>query len=503
MKIDTMFEAYKVFLLSEDLALWIDWVKAIEEDDLSTFLMLYDPQDSPFNEVFDPLEVVIAYGAKTIFDYFIQHEDYSHYYNRMDFSLLVILAIFDRDEFLQSATTQWRFDDDDRLWFYQYSFDYKDDDYIKHWYDLLPISDLNRFAFLKLALNNANLFHYFVEQEGFSQALYDEEVVYEIISFYPEFLDTITELSDVSLLLETDALHHVFQLQSEESFERVLNFLIDRGVDVNAVDAFGLPLIHLALRHAAQASYIELLLRHGASLKALSSLGYPSAHQLMMRDAGFTLEVSHSLDLSVPDRYGLTLSDYDAMELIQPFVFKDIIKLLECVFNLEQVALEELDEEEFFDLASIHRVSLFTPYITVLEFENKALKDLFVQQMHTLDLEYYETENLSEVFQSKFNHVAEHTIQILVDIADIDPYLEDLKQFSENTNSTLVLSSEGYEINQTAQLLVTIQADGRVEKRATIHSHLIDVYFIHMYYFIPLEGIEYAPLSSHNKRYLH
>ncbi len=503
MKFDTMFEAYKAFLLSEDLALWIDWVKAIEDDDLATFIMLYDAQDSPFNEVFDPLEVVIAYGAKTIFDYFLEHEDYSHYYNRMDFSLLVILALFDRDDFLLRAISQWSFDDDDRLWFYQYAFEHKDEDYLKHWSALLPVSELNAFAFLKLALNNNNLFRYFVGQEAFAQAVFDEEVVYEIISFYPEFLDVLDALTDVTMLLETDALHHVFQIANETSFKEVFNFLIDRGMDVNAVDAFGLPLIHLALRHAAQASYIELLLRHGASLSAVTSLGYPSAHQLMMRDAGFTLEVSHSLDLSVPDHYGLTLSDYDAMELIQPFVFKDIIKLLECVFNLEEEALEELDEEEFFDLASIHRVSLFTPYITVLEFENKALKDLFVQQMHSLDLEYYETENLSEIFQSKFNHIAEHTIQILVDIADIDPYLDELKRFSSNTDSTLVISSEGYEINQTAQLLVTIQADGQVEKRATIHSHLIDVYFIHKYYFIPLEGIEYAPLSSHNKRYLH
>ncbi len=503
MKLDTMYDAYKAFLLSDDLVLWIDWVKAIEEDDLSKFLMIYDANDSPFNDVFDPIEVVIAYNAQTIYDYFLKHEDYSHFYNRMDFSLLIIFAVFDRHDFLQKALNVWSFDDEDRLWFYQYCFENKDDAYIKTWFKRIPVKEENLYSFLKLSLIKPNLFREFITSSKFSKALYHEELIYEIISFHPALLDTIQEYRNVSSLLETDAMHHVFQTPKEEDFIKIFDFLLARGLDVNAVDAFGLPLIHLALRHASLATYVDYLLKCGASLNVKTLLGYPSAHQLMMRDAGFTLEVSHSLDLSTPDHYGLTLADYDAMELIQPFVFQDILKLLECVFNLEPLALEELDEDEFFDLASIHRVSLFTPYLTVMEFENKALKDLFIQQIETFDFDFYDTDNLSEMFQSKFNHVAEHTIQILVDIADIDPYLEELKAFSARTSSKLILSSEGYEINQTAQLLVNILPNGTVEKRATIHSHLIDVYFIHKYYFIPLEGIEYAPLSSRNKRYLH
>jgi len=65
-----------------------------------------------------------------------------------------------------------------------------------------------------------------------------------------------------------------------------------------------------------------------------------------------------------------------------------------------------------------------------------------------------------------------------------------------------VISSEGYEINQMAQVEWRMTPKQPLQQKAVVYSHLVDVYYLHMYYQIALEDITYDPHLTQPKRYL-
>lgn len=503
MAYDSMVDAYKAFLLSDDLMDWVPWLEAVQEDNLANFLLYFEDDDNPLKGIIDPIEIVIAHKASTIFKYFLEHTNYDHYYNQLDYSLLMLLAVFDAEEYIDLAEHHWQFDDDDRFSFFDYVIQTKDARYAEEWFLKLSVSDENLPELLKLSMMNPLVYRRLLKKDRYFKLLSQDEVQFHLITHYPTLLDTMEHLVDLWPLLERGAFNHVVSFHDADEFKKTLEFLLQRGWHLNDVDAYGIPLIHAALRHAAHAHYIDILLERGASVHEKTAYGYPSAHQLLLRDATFTLEVSHLIDLNETDRLGLKLRDYDVMDQKSSFDYHEILLMLQAIYNLDEPALEQLDEDEFYDLASYHDVLLFTPYLTVIECETAELKEALVEAMQHVDFDFYDAYNLKHVFQTRFNHKAENTLQINLDIADIDPYLETLIAFAKETQAPLVISSEGYEINQTAQLFLAIDPSGTVTKKATIHSHMLDIYFIHRYYGIPLEGIEYVPMSHENKRFLH
>ena len=503
MAYDSMVDAYKAFLLSDDLIDWVPWLKAVQDDNLAQFLLQFEEDDNPLNGIIDPIEIIIAHKATTIFKYFLEHTNYDHYYNQLDYSLLMLLAVFEAEEYIEWVEQHWQFDDDARFSFFDYVIQSKDARTAEQWFLKLSVTEAALPDLLKLSMVNPVVYRRLIKKNRYFKLLSLEDVQFHLITQYPSLLDTLEHLIDMRPLLERGAFNHVVSFHDEEEFKTTLDFLLKRGWHLNDTDAYGIPLIHAALRHAAHAHYIDILLERGASIHEKTAHGYPSAHQLLLRDATFTLEVSHLVDLSETDVLGLQLRDYDVMDQKSSFSYPDILLMLQAVYNLDAQALEELDEDEFYDLASYHDVLLFTPYLTVIECATAELKEALVEAMQDFDFDFYDAYNLKHVFQTRFNHDAENTLQINLDIADIDPYLDTLIAFAKQTQAPLVISSEGYEINQTAQLFLTVDPSGKVTKKATIHSHMLDIYFIHRYYGIPLEGIEYVPMSHENKRFLH
>ena len=57
-------------------------------------------------------------------------------------------------------------------------------------------------------------------------------------------------------------------------------------------------------------------------------------------------------------------------------------------------------------------------------------------------------------------------------------------------------------MNDRGQVVFEIYPSGKVEKRAVVYSHLVDVYYLHFYYEIPLENIMYNPTAKQPQRYL-
>lgn len=497
-----MLDSYKSFIKSKDLAYYVEWIQAVQSDDLTAFLAVYDPSDNPVGELFDPLEVVIAYGANSIFDYFIHHENYSHYYTPFNLSILTVCAIFKQDEFLYRMLGEWTFNDDDLIALYDYIIQYGALSDFKDLYHHFPLQEASHLELLRLSLDHESIFYFLKHQKDFASYVTHPDFVYDVVAFFPVFLSVIEDRDDLRFLLETDALTHLFQFDRFSDFKRTLDFILKRGLDVNALDEYGLPILHLGLRHAKDAKYIEYLVASGANTQAVSSLGYPSAHQLILRDARFTLEVSHLIDFDATDPGGDTLNHYDTLDHHAGFTVEDVIKMVRMIFNAPEKDLYELDIDELYDLAKMHGVKLFTPYVTLAEFDSIALKDAFTQRLYESDLDALDVDQLAGVFQTKFNHDKEKTIQIMSAIETIGTHQAIFQKFADEYETTFKIASEGYEINQVAQIEYVYHAFKPLEKRAVVYSNLVDVYYLHMYYDIPFEHIQYDPLIHKNKRFL-
>lgn len=497
-----MLESYKSFITSQDLLHYVEWIQAVRNDDLTAFLNSFDSSDNPVGELFDPLEVVIAYGAQTIFDYFLLHENYSHYYTPFNLSILTVCAIFKQDDFLHRMLGEWTFNDDDLIALYDYIIQYGSLAHFKSLYQQFPIQEEAHLDLLRLSLDHESIFYFLKQKTDYHTLITHPDFIYDVVAYFPQFLSVIEAADDLRFLSETDAFIRVFEFERFSDFKRTLDFCLKRGIDAQMEDDFGFKLIHLALRHAHDSKYVEYLVASGADTKAKTSLGYPAAHQLILRDARFTLEVSHMINFDVPDAYGKTLNDYDRMDHTVAFHVEDVIAMIRLIFNLDEKAIYELDVEEFYAMAKVHGLKLFTPYITLAEFETVALKDAFTQRLYDTGLDALETDQLAQVFQTKFNHDTDKTIQIMTPIDALDAHHAAFQKFADEHDARFKLASEGYEINQLAQIEYTFTPHEPLEKRAVVYSHLVDVYFLHMFYDIPFEQIEYDPHISKNKRFL-
>ncbi len=497
-----MYEPYKTFIFSEEIFELVPWAKAVQNDRVDEFLELYDPYIDEEYRVFDPIELVIAFDAENIFQYLLNNMDYSHFYNHVDFSLLVLCVLFEREHFLLSALEKWVFSDEDKIAMYEYIIDYKDVDYFKQFYAHQPLHAKNLKRFLRIALNSHDVFLYLIELEPFKPLVFEEMIVFDVLSMHPELLDVLEPIDDLTQFLDTDVFQNVLSFESFEDFKKTTLFLLKRGWNINAYNAFGIPLIHMALRHAVHASYVDYLIEIGASMNVKTSMGYPSAHQLLMRDARFTLEVSHLIDFNAKDAYGYTLQDYDDMHRSDTLNIETVIRFVQCAFNMAEEAFYELNEEEFYDLGALHGFDLFTPYITLFEFESKRLKTLFIQTISEYDFDYYETTYFREMFQNKFNHDPVKTIQVMQDIVDLESDYTRLQAFVDQHSAPLIIESEGYDINKIGHMRILLRPNKPIQKRVTIHTNLLDVYFVHHYYNIPIQDITYEPMLKKTQRFL-
>ncbi len=497
-----MLDSYKSFITSQDLLHYVEWIQAVQNDDLTGFLNAYDADDNPVGELFDPLEVVIAYGAQSIFDYFIMHENYSHYYTPFNLSILTVCAIFKRDEFLYRMLAEWTFNDDDLVALYDYIIQYGSLNHFKDIYQQFPIDASAHLDLLRLALDHESIFFFLKQHTDYETLTQHPDFIYDVVAYFPQYLSVIEAVEDVQFLTDTDAFIKLFEFDRFSDFKRTLDFCLKRGLDVNADGDYGFHLIHLALRHAKRAKYVEYLVARGADVSVTTSLGYAAAHQLILRDARFTLEISHLIDFDATDESGKTLNDYDTFDRQPEFYEEAVIAMIRMIFNLDEKAIYELDTEEFYALAKMHGLKLFTPYITLAEFETVAMKDAFTQRLYDTGLESMDVDQLAQVFQTKFNHPADRTIQIMSPIDYVETFSDDFQKFADETNATFKIASEGYEINQLAHIEYTFHPHQPIDKKAVVYSHLVDVYFIHMFYQIPFANIEYDPIISSQKRFL-
>lgn len=497
-----MLEAYKSFIKSDDLAYFLAWVSAIREDDLTAFLAHYKADENPIDELFDVIEVVIAYEATSIFNYLLDHEDYSHFYTPFNLSLLSVCAVFEQEDFLHLALSQWSFDDDDLLSLYDYVIQYDSLDFFKRLILNFPVSVDAELELIRMSLDHESMFYVLKNDPTYTPYLLNEHLIYDIVAYFPNYLNVIEDAIDLAFLAESDAFIRIMKFNRYTDFKRTIDFILKRGISVNDQDEFGFSLLHLALRHAKEARYVEYLVALGADLKALTSLGMPSAHQLLLRNARFTLEISHLIDFNQKDSEKLTLHDYDLIDRRTHLNIEDIMRYVKVVFNLDPEEFYELDEEEFYDLSHTHGVALYQPYMTLIEFESEAMKEAFIQRSYDFPFEMHDTEQLAMVFHGKFNHDESKTLQLMVDMIDIPASTELIQAFVDDVESPVVISSEGYEINQMAQVEWQLKPKQSSSQKAVVYSHLVDVYYLHMYYKIELEDISYDPHLSHPKRYL-
>jgi hypothetical protein len=495
-------EAYKSFIKSDDLAYFLAWVSAIREDDLTRFLAHYDRNENPIDELFDVIEVVIAYEAKTIFQYFLDHEDYSHFYTPFNLSLLSVCAVFEQEDFLHMALAQWSFDDDDLLSLYDYVIQYESLDFFKRLLLNFPVTEEAELELLRMSLDQESMFYVLKNEPQYQQYLLDPHLVYDIVAYFPQYLNVIDKAKDLGFLTESDAFIRIMKFNRYSDFKRTIDFILKRGLAINSMDDFGFSLLHLALRHSNEAKYVEYLVALGADTNAKTSLGYAPAHQLMLRSARFTLEVSHLIDFGQKDKDKLTLHDYDLIDRRTTLNFEDMMRYNKVIFNLDVADFYELDEEEFYELSFTHGVQLFQPYMTLIEFETVAMKEAFIQRAYDFPFEMMDTEQLAFVFQTKFNHDQERTLQLMIDLVDVKTYFPLFQAFSDELETPVVISSEGYEINQMAQVEWRMTPKQPLQQKAVVYSHLVDVYYLHMYYKIALEDITYDPHLTQPKRYL-
>ncbi len=304
-----MYESYINFLLSDELFEWVPWAQAVKHDDLNSFIDKFDVAEDPM--IFDPIELAIAYDSEQIFHYLIETYDYSEFFNQIDLSILILLLLFEREHFLLLTLESYTFNHEHMLSMYEYMMSHKDVDYFKQFYTHYPMHPSLHKELLKLALINSDIFDYLIDEAKLERLLKDESLQYDIIADYPEFLKRLEFIEDVSHFIDTDLLNNVVKQSNGNDFTNTMTFLLNRGFALNKENGYGLTPFHLALRHAKEPNYIKWMVEQGAEATKPTSMGYPASHQLLFKDAKFTLELSDFINFNEKDKQGLTLQDYD------------------------------------------------------------------------------------------------------------------------------------------------------------------------------------------------
>jgi hypothetical protein len=496
-----MFEHYKNLFLDEYVDGLIPFAEDIKHDIIEDFVRAFEPYKDE-QLMIDPIEVAVAFNSEKIFNYLINNYDYTNYVNPLMLPLTMIILIFEREHLLVDLLEKYPLHDDQYYSMYEYMIKHHEFEYFKQFFELYNIDTQSYKTLLQSALENGTVFEYLIKQKAFKKYLKDDQIIYEILAFYPEYLKHIHFLKDLSHFIDTNIFQHIFSFENEMDFEICLDFLLARNIDINEINSYGLTLFHQALRHAIKPSYIYSLFERGGNPFFKTSKGYPSSHQLLYQDATFTLELSKIIDFESQDLLGLKLKDYDGIQRQRELKLLDILLVTKLTLNMSESAIYELDLEEFFDLADMHGVPLFLATYQVINFENSGLKDYFIDTM-TNYFEFEEVDYLKHSFQNFFKHDKAITLDFIPDMATLsDKELNRLKKFAKQQQTTLRIQTDDLDINKCAHIEMIIDPKGKVTRLATITSHYADVYFIHRFYQVPLENITYSPVLKKQERFL-
>jgi hypothetical protein len=497
-----MYKDYKQFFYTDELIDLVPYAESVLNDDVEAFAQSYEPYADQ-TLLIDPIEIAIAHNSIKIIDYLLDSYDYANYSNPFGLVLPVILMVLDRDSLLVDILDTITFDDDHYLLMYEHMMVSKDKDYFLQFFKIYGIDESLEEDLLITSLSHQTIFDYLRTKKPFKKHLKSEAVVYEIINFFPSMLSTIASVTDLNTMFSPDAFIPVLRLEDETLFQETIDFIAARGVTFNDLGAYGLSFFHEALRHAVKPSYIHYLVDKGADITQKTSRGYAPSHQLLFRDAAFTLELSKLIVFDAQDYFGMTLKDYDHLQRKANLSLLDILLVVKLAFNMDESAIYELSQDEFFDLADKHGIRLFINAFNVIVFENTYLKEQFEYQ-ETPNVPAQDTGALQDTLEDAFIYDYDHTLELMLDYFDKDNQdIETiLATFAKDNNTGLKVTTDTFEINKVGHVEVTVLNDGSTERHATVQSNYLDVYYIHRYYGVPLENITYAPKATKKHRFI-
>ncbi len=496
-----MIEQYKQFFLSDELTEITPYAQAIIDDDVETFVRVFEPYADK-ELMIDPIEIAAAYHSAAIFDYLVKTYDYSDYHNPFRLTLPVVLMVFERESMLVDALDAIPFGPQQMLAMYEHMVEHKDVEYFKQFYKAYGIDKKHRRDLLKISLSNEAVFDYLVKLNPFKKHLKHESIVYEIIAYHQHLLPYIEFIEDLSEHFEIDAFVPVLKLEDSALFERTIDFLLERKLDLNTHNEFGLTFFHEALRHAVNPEYVFYLHEKGGNPFFRTDRGYPSAHQLLFQAANFCLELSRIIDFDAEDYFGLTLSDYDAHQRKTDLQLLDVLLVVKLVLNMDESAIYELDNAEFYDLAGIHGIDLFLNAYSVIAFENASFRERFQFEMGG-DIEVDDVTPLKDTLGEAFPFDVESSLELINDLIALeDDDFEALARFARENQTRLVITTDGADVNKIGHVEIIIESDGTITKHATVHTNYLDVYYLHQYYDVPFENITYIPPVSKGQRFL-
>ncbi len=496
-----MIEQYKQFFMSDELTDITPYAQAIIDDDVEAFVQVFEPYADK-ELMIDPIEIAAAYGSEAVFDYLVKTYDYSDYHNPFRLTLPVVLIVFERESMLVDALDAIPFGAQQMLAMYEHMVDHKDVDYFKQFHKAYGIDKKHRRDLVKISLNNEDVFSYLIHLAPYKKHLKHESIVYEIIAYHQNMLSYIEDIEDLSEHFEIDAFVPVLKLTDKALFERTIDFMLARKLDMNTINEFGLTFFHEALRHAANPDYVFYLYEKGGDPHRRTDRGYPSAHQMLFQAAGFCLELSSIVDFDEEDYFGLTLADYDTHQRKTKLQLLDVLLVVKLVLNMDESAIYELDNAEFYDLAGIHGIDLFLNAYSVIAFENASLRERFQFEMGS-DIEVDDVTPLKDTLGEAFPFDIDSSLELINDLIALeDDDFEALARFARENRTRLVITTDGADVNKIGHVEIVIDKDGSITKNATVHTNYLDVYYLHQYYDIPLENITYIPPVSKGQRFL-
>ncbi len=496
-----MIEQYKAFFLSDELKDVTPYAESIIEQDLEGFVRIFEPfADNDL--MIDPIEIAAAYGSEEIFQYLIKTYDYSDFYNPFRLTLPIVLMIFERESMLVDALDQIAFTSYQHLVMYEFMIQTKELDYFKQFYKAYGIEKSHRTDLLKASLQQVEVFDWLIKLPAFRSLRKKDTVLYEIIAYHQNLLEYIEDVEDLSTVFDIESFVPILKLDDEALFKKTIDFILARNLDLNAMNEFGLTFFHEALRHALNPSYIYYLIEKGANPFFKTSKGYPSSHQLLFQDANFCLELSRYIDFEAVDLLGLKLKDYDVLQRKTDLQLLDVLLIVKLVLNMDESAIYELDNAEFFDLAAVHGIDTFLNAYSVIVFENSHIKDNF-ELAFSQTIEVDDVEPLKETLEDAFIYDVDQALELVNDLIALEnDDFEQLVTFAKKNQTILKITTDGVDINKIGHIEITIDKTGHITKQATVHTNYVDVYYIHKYYGIPLENIEYNPPITKDMRFL-
>ena len=497
-----MHDSYIDFIYSDEILDWIEWAKAIRNHDLNQFIKLYNHQDESSETLFDPIELAIAYDSETIFDHLIEHYDYTNFTNTLDMTLLEIILVFSREQFLISALDRFTFSDEHLFRMYEYVITYKDSDDFKQLHSRYGVGEgYTKWLFLK-ALEDKETLEYLISIHG-EDWLYDYDVVYDLVTLHPDLLELIDDIASLDDYMDTDFFSKIVTLEKLDDIVKVTTFLLNHGWDLNRYNRFGLTPMHMALRHAKNADVIYALKDLGGDLNIPTSLGYKTSHQLLLREAEFTLDLSEIIDFKAKDVFGLTLQDYDEMQREKDLKTENVISIVRVVTNMEENTLYELNEDEFYNLMFMSGIGIFFPYLTMITTPSKQISTILMHELTTLGIDTGDIRAFKDMFADDFKQDVQTTLALGMEFHQLtDDFLDTLKEFARYHDTKIAIESEANQVNRMGEITIVINKDGSIEKHAIINTNLLDVFYITRYYGVAIENVQYAPIFNKSQRFL-